>query len=92
MADLAASLGLGTNLGSNSAMSRTVGRLVMFDCARRAGDTLAVRLALPDMPPNRLARMPASVRLAHQHLTSPHRPGHDTPAGQAAQLAEGVAI
>jgi hypothetical protein len=92
MADLAASLGLGTNLGPNSAMSRTVNRLVLFDGARRAGNTLAVRLALPDMPPNRLARLPISVRIAHQHLGRSHQPVLDSSAPDAARIAEGVAI
>jgi hypothetical protein len=92
MADLAASLGLGTNLGPNSAMSRTVNRLVLFDGARRAGNTLAVRLALPDMPANRLARLPVSVRVAHQHLGGSHRPALDTSAADATRITEGVAI
>ncbi len=92
MADLAASLGLGTNLGPNSAMSRTVNRLVLFDGARRAGNTLAVRLALPDMSANRLTRLPASVRIAHQHLGGSHRPALDTSGPDAARIAEGVAI
>ena len=91
MANLAASLGLGTNLGLNSAISRTVNRLVLFDGARRADNTLAVRLALPDMPPSRLARLPFSVRVAHQHFSGSNRAivngsGHD-----AARIAEGVA-
>jgi len=81
MPDLAASLGLGTNLGPNSAISRTVNRLVLFDSARRAGNTLAVCLALPDVPPNRLARLPVSGR-----------PAPDTSGPDAARIAEGVAI
>lgn len=92
MADLAASLGLGTNLGPNSAMSRTVNRLVAFDGARRAGDTLAVRLALPDMPARRLERLPASVRAAHQHLAGSHHPAPDTSRYDASRVAEGAAI
>ena len=92
MADLAGSLGLGTNLGPNSAMSRTVNRLVLFDGARRAGNTLAVRLALPDMPPNRLARLPASVRIAHQHLGGSPRPALDTSGSDATRITEGVAV
>jgi hypothetical protein len=92
MADLAGSLGLGANLGPHSAMSRTVNRLVLFDGARRAGNTLAVRLALPDMPPSRLARLPASVRIAHQHLSGSRRHVLDTSGHDAARIAEGVAI
>jgi hypothetical protein len=92
MADLAASLGLGANLGPNSAMSRTVNRLVLFDGARRAGNTLAVRLALPDMPANRLARLPISVRIAHQHLGGSHRAVLDNSGPDAVRIDEGVAI
>ena len=92
MADLAASLGLGTNLGPNSAMSRTVNRLVLFDGARRAGNTLAVRLALPDMLPTRLARLPVSVRIAHQHLGGSHQPVLDSSGSDATRITEGVAI
>lgn len=92
MADLAASLGLGTHLGPNSAMSRTVNRLVLFDGARRAGNTLAVRLALPDMPANRLARLPVSVRIAHHHLGGSHQPALDTSGPDAARIADGVPI
>jgi hypothetical protein len=92
MADLAASLGLGTNLGPNSAMSRTLNRLVLFDGGRRSGSTFAVRLALPDLPPNRLARLPVSVRVAHQHLGGSHRPALDTTGLGAAGVAQGVAI
>jgi hypothetical protein len=92
MADLAASLGLGTNLGPQGAMSRTVNRLVLFDGARRAGNTLAVRLALPDIPPNRLARLPVSVRIAHQHLGRSHRPLLDTSGPKTARIAEAMAI
>jgi hypothetical protein len=92
MAELAASLGLGTNLGSHSAMSRTVGRLVAFDAARRAGNTLAVRLALPDLAARRLARLPVSVRVAHQHLSASNRATPNTSGHEPASIAEGVAI
>jgi hypothetical protein len=92
MPDLAASLGLGTELGPNSTISRTVVRVVWFDAARRAGDTLVVRTALADLPARRVARLPASARLAHQHLAiGPAIPiassGHE-----AVQVAEGVAL
>jgi hypothetical protein len=73
-------------------MSRTVNRLVLFDGARRAGNTLAVRLALPDMPPNRLARLPISVRIAHQHLGGLHQPVLDSSGPDATRITEGVAI
>ena len=89
MADLAASLGLGTELGPNSTISRTLSRMVWFDAARRAGDTLAVRTALADLPARRLARAPASARIAHQHLAA--RPAFpSTP--EPVQINDAVAL
>jgi hypothetical protein len=55
MADLARSLGLGTALGPNGPLSRTLGRLAAFDTLQRAGEVLVVRRALPDMPYGLLA-------------------------------------
>ena len=66
--DLSVSLGLGTGLGRNSIVSRTLTRLVAFDVAQRCGDTLAVRLALPDLPQRRLTRLSNSARLAHDRF------------------------
>jgi hypothetical protein len=63
--DLSVNLGLGENLGPNAAVSRTLSRLVAFDTARRQGDTLAVRLALPDVSDRRLSRLSRSARSAH---------------------------
>ncbi|MGH9065066.1 MAG: hypothetical protein ACRD0L_14050 [Acidimicrobiales bacterium] len=77
MADLATSLGLGNGLGTNAPLSRTLGRLVWFDAARGAGDTLAVRVALPDVAARRLARLSVSARLAHNHLAA--RVRHSVP-------------
>jgi hypothetical protein len=68
VADLSLSLGLGEGLGRNAMMSRTLARLVAFDVARRYGDTLAVRLALPDLPERRLSRLSHSARLAHERF------------------------
>jgi hypothetical protein len=66
--DLSVSLGLGESLGRNATMSRTLARLVAFDGALRQGDTLAVRLALPDVPERRLSRLSHSARLAHERF------------------------
>jgi len=74
VADLSLSLGLGEGLGRNAMISRTLSRLVAFDVARRCGDTLAIRLALPDLPERRLSRLSHSARLAHErfsHSASP---------------------
>lgn len=84
--DLAVSLGLGGNLGRNAPISRTLGRMVSFGAARREGDTLAVRRALPDVPPRLAGRLSLTARLAHQHLAAQAavRPSiqHEAPAMQ----------
>jgi hypothetical protein len=72
--DLATSLGLGDSLGANSAISRTLGRLVAFDAAQRGADIIAVRVALPDLPARRTARLSPSARLAHQRLSHSRQP------------------
>jgi hypothetical protein len=63
--DLSVSLCLGENLGRNAMMSRTLARLVAFDGARRQGNVIAVRLALPDLSERKLSRLSYSARLAH---------------------------
>jgi len=68
--DLSVSLGLGESLARNAVVSRTLARLVAFDAARRQGDTLAVRLALPDLPERRLTRLSYSARLAHERFAT----------------------
>jgi hypothetical protein len=68
VADLSLSLGLGESLGRNAMVARTLARLVAFDAARRQGDTLAVRLALPDLPARRLDRLSHSARFAHERF------------------------
>ncbi len=66
--DLATSLGLSDSLGSNAAISRTLGRLVAFDVAQRGAEVIAVRVALGDLPARRAARLSPSARLAHERL------------------------
>jgi hypothetical protein len=66
--DLSVSLGLGESLTRNAVVSRTLARLVAFDAARRQDDTLAIRLALPDLPERRLTRLSHSARLAHERF------------------------
>ena len=75
MADLARSLGLGTALGPNGPLSRTLGRLAAFDALQRAGEVLVVRRALPDMPYGLLARQSQSARAAHERLAHTHVAG-----------------
>jgi hypothetical protein len=78
--DLSVSLGLGENLGRNAMMSRTLARLVAFDGARRQGDVIAVRLALPDLPERRLSRLSYSARLAHERFARCGTPSRDVTA------------
>ena len=66
--DLATSLGLGQSLGPNAAISRTLSRLVAFDAAQRSAEVIAVRVALPDLPARRAARLSPSARVAHERL------------------------
>jgi hypothetical protein len=68
MVDLAVSLGVGEGLGRNAAITRSLARMVAFDAAHRAGDTLAVRLALPDLPERRVSRLSYSARVAHEQF------------------------
>jgi hypothetical protein len=80
--DLAVSLGLGENLGRNSAISCTLGRMVAFGAAHRCGDKLAVRRALPDVPDRMLGRLSYTARISHQHLarSTPTPSNHGAPA------------
>ncbi|MHB8246460.1 MAG: hypothetical protein ACYDGN_14150 [Acidimicrobiales bacterium] len=89
MTDLSVSLGLGENLERNGMVSRTLARLVSFDTARRYGDTLAVRVALPDLPERRLSRLSYSARLAHERFA--HRSSATTPSG-ASQVDPAMAV
>lgn len=70
VAELSASLGLGTPQGRNATIHRTLARLAAFGAATPGPDgTLAVRTALPDLAARHLARAPGSVRAAHHALT-----------------------
>ena len=73
LVDLAVSLGLGESLGPNAPMARTLARMVQFGCAQRAGETFAVRLALPDVPARQLTRLSWSARQAHEQLCAARR-------------------
>lgn len=79
VADFSLSLGLGEGLGRNAMVSRTLARLVAFEAARRHDDTLAVRLALPDLSARRLSRLSQSARFAHERFA--HGPAAVTVAG-----------
>ncbi|MGH9062572.1 MAG: hypothetical protein ACRDZQ_04600 [Acidimicrobiales bacterium] len=83
--DLAVSLGLGERLGRNAPISRTLARMVAFDAARRSGDTLAVRLALADLPERRVHRLSWSARMAHERWATSPSP-RPAPAAEAAPV------
>ena len=68
MADFARSLDVGASMGASAPISRTLGRLVAFDAARRSGNTLVIRRALPDIPQRLLVVQSASACLAHERL------------------------
>lgn len=75
VAELSASLGLGTPHGRNATIYRTLTRLASFGAATPGPDgTLAVRTALPDLAARHLSRAPQSVRAAHHALTGRHLP------------------
>lgn len=68
--DLLVGLGLGEGLGRHSVGARTIGRLVAFDFARRAGrggELLAVRRAVGRLPEHRARRLPLTARLFHEN-------------------------
>lgn len=69
--DLSRNLGLGDGLGRNAPVSRTLARMVAFGAAARTGDTLAVRLALADVPDRQLPRLSRSAQLAHRRWGHP---------------------
>jgi hypothetical protein len=77
--ELAQSLGLGQGLEKNAPVSRSIARMVAFGAASRNGPTIAVRLALPDVPAFQRQRLSSSARLAHQYLGQ-RQPGHGTAA------------
>lgn len=78
--DLAVSLGLSENLDRNARISRTLYRLAAFDVATLSGDTVAVRLRLPDLPDRHLHRLSYTARLAHEHWAHPTPTTTPTPA------------
>lgn len=68
--DLAAGLGLGEGIGWNTAIARTLARLVNYQAAgwRRDG-RLAVRRALGPVPEIHTGQLSASASLEHRRLT-----------------------
>ena len=77
--DLAISLGLSGQLGRNAPITRTLSRMVMFGAATSSGDALAVRKALPDVPPRMASRLSYTARLAHQRWAQLETPSVEQP-------------
>lgn len=91
--DLAVSLGLGEGLGPNATISRTLRRLVIFGLAQQGPETIALRLALPDVSVAQARRLSASARLVHERLGSRGARAATTEGqGASADLAEGVSL
>lgn len=67
--ELSRSFGLGESLGKNAPLARSLRRMVQFGCARKVGEeTYVVRRALPYLSRGHLARLPQSVRDAHEYF------------------------
>ena len=67
--DLSLCLGLGSGLGRNSTIARTLGRLVRFGIATWDGESFTVRRALAPLPMQQLRRLSLTARGVHNHLT-----------------------
>lgn len=98
--DTLAWVGLGVGLGRRGVGARTVGRMIAFDLARRAGRDgaiLAVRRAAAPLGAVQAARLPTSARAVHDTYTT--RPQarrfalgklHVSPAAIATMAAAGI--
>jgi hypothetical protein len=64
--DLAISIGLGTGIGRQSALVRSLDRLTRFGAARWAGSDLQVRRALAPLPASQVARLSDTTRQLHE--------------------------
>jgi hypothetical protein len=67
VAETAAALGLGTGTGEHAPLLKSMGRLVQFDLACRAGDDrFAVRRKVPPVNRRHVRRLPASLQARHE--------------------------
>ncbi len=67
--ELALSLGLGSGVGRNSPLMRSIDRLARFGAARWAGDKLHVRRALPPLAHAQVQRLgETNRRLHHEYV------------------------
>jgi hypothetical protein len=86
---LACDLGLGSGLGRNAPMSRTLNRLCQFDLAHWDNHELAVRTAVGPLPERHLRRLSPPVLAVHQTLLNQTaRNGHTHPPPTAARSVE----
>jgi hypothetical protein len=74
LAEFGRSLGLGSGIGRNSVMSRTVERLVAFGVAAWDGDELLVRQAVPPLSARQLSRLSPALVGLHRHLVAVRTP------------------
>lgn len=98
--DTLACVGLGVGLGRNGVGARTVGRIIAYDLARRAGRDgaiLAVRRSAAPLNAVQAARLPAGARAVHDTYTTVTQarrfaPGklHVSPPAIAAMAAAGI--
>lgn len=63
--DVAACLGLGSKVGPNSTVERTLARARRFHLARGDGELLEVRAHLPRLHAGQVSRLPARLQAAH---------------------------
>lgn len=84
LGECAAALGIGGAPGRNSAMQRTLRRLVQFGAARAiAGDRLEVRRRMPPLNRTQVARLPSSLRAAHDEWATDELRRHEAARAMA---------
>jgi hypothetical protein len=72
VAELAHALGLGTGIGHNAPICRTLRRLTVFGLARFLDDTYAVRRRIPPASSSQLRRLSPDLLRIHAALLSRH--------------------
>ena len=81
LVEMARLLGLGTGVGRNSPMGRTLERATRFEIAQWRADktVLAVRLRIPPLPRRHVLRLPLVAQQAHEAwlTASNRRPGQN---------------
>ena len=70
--ELSSTLGLGRAHGNDSAINRTLDRLVRFKFATRTGPDIDIYTEVPPLSPRALKRLPDWNRDRHEHLLAAH--------------------